>query len=183
MGPPQIHVLFPQRAWNDTVDETGARYVVAAGCGLSDRVTLEGRIAPGNHLILSMDDILGPLDSYEAPGEEHVNARLIDFVSGWDRATPMVVHCFAGISRSSAAAYVAACALNRQTAMKWRISGETSAAPRPPPQPNARIVALADAMLKRDGRMIRAVDTALTVRANPPSRASRSDSISSDRLR
>src|SRR6266540_5736883 len=29
-----------------------------------------------------------------------------------DRAKPMVVHCYAGISRSTAGAYVAACALN-----------------------------------------------------------------------
>src|SRR5579863_6754048 len=88
-----IHVCSLARL-NDTVDETGARHVVTL-LRLSDRVTLEGRIAPENHLILSMDDILGPQEGFEAPGQEHV-ARLIDFVSGWDRATPMVVHCFAG---------------------------------------------------------------------------------------
>jgi predicted protein tyrosine phosphatase len=103
-----------------------------------------------------MDDILGPQEGYEAPGQEHV-ARLIDFVSGWDRATPMVVHCFAGISRSSAAAYVAACALNpnrdeMQIAQNIRRASPTA-------QPNARIVSLADAVLKRNGRMIRAVDS------------------------
>jgi len=38
--------------------------------------------------------------------------RLIEFVRAWERAKPMVVHCFAGISRSTAGAYVAACALN-----------------------------------------------------------------------
>ncbi|HEX3859972.1 MAG TPA: protein-tyrosine phosphatase family protein [Pseudolabrys sp.] len=149
-----IHVCSLARL-NDTVDETGARHVVTL-LRLSDRVTLEGRIAPGNHLILSMDDITGPQEGYEAPGQEHV-ARLIDFVSSWDRATPMVVHCFAGISRSSAAAYVAACALNpnrdeMQIAQNIRRASPTA-------QPNARIVSLADAVLKRNGRMISAVDS------------------------
>ena len=45
------------------------------------------------------------------PCDEHVG-RLIDFVRGWNRAKPMVVHCYAGISRSTAGAFVAACALN-----------------------------------------------------------------------
>jgi predicted protein tyrosine phosphatase len=39
-------------------------------------------------------------------------SRLITFVRDWDRAAPLVVHCFAGISRSTAGAYVAVCTLN-----------------------------------------------------------------------
>ena len=63
--------------------------------------------------MLAVDDIATPMDGYTVPAEEHVE-RLIDFVGGWDRAAPMVVHCFAGISRSTAGAFVAACALNPQ---------------------------------------------------------------------
>ena len=149
-----IHVCSLARL-NDTVDETGARHVVTL-LRLSDRVTLEGRIAPENHLVLSMDDITSPMDGYEAPGQEHVT-RLIEFVSGWDRKAPMVVHCYAGISRSSAAAYVSACALNprrdeMQIAYEIRRASRTA-------MPNARIVALADKLLKRDGRMIHAIET------------------------
>jgi predicted protein tyrosine phosphatase len=149
-----IHVCSLARL-NDTVDETGARHVVTL-LRLSDKVSLGSRIAPQNHLILNMDDITAPMEGYEAPGQEHV-ARLIDFVSGWDRAAPMVVHCFAGISRSSAGAYVAACTLNphrdeMQIAYEIRRASRTAT-------PNARIVALADKLLKRDGRMIHAVET------------------------
>jgi predicted protein tyrosine phosphatase len=98
---------------------------------------------------------LGPQEGYEAPGQEHV-ARLIEFVSGWDRTTPMVVHCFAGISRSTAGAYVAACLLNpqrdeMQIAQAIRRASRTA-------QPNPRIVSIADRLLNRDGRMIRAVE-------------------------
>ena len=51
------------------------------------------------------------MDGYVIPCDEHVT-RLIEFVRGWERAKPLVVHCYAGISRSTAGAYVAACALN-----------------------------------------------------------------------
>jgi predicted protein tyrosine phosphatase len=68
----------------------------------------------------------------------------------------MVVHCFAGISRSTGAAFVAACALNPQRdelqiAQAIRSASRTA-------QPNARIVSIADRLLKRQGRMVRAVE-------------------------
>ena len=68
----------------------------------------------------------------------------------------MVVHCFAGISRSTAAAYAAACALNpaRDEMEIARAIRDASATA----MPNARIVAIADRMLERDGRMVRAVE-------------------------
>ena len=44
------------------------------------------------------------------PGEGHVRA-LLDFARSWDRRAPLVIHCFAGISRSTAAAYSVAAAL------------------------------------------------------------------------
>src|SRR5579863_1839033 len=104
-----IHVCSLARLY-DTVDATGARHIVTL-LRLSDRVQRPGHIAPENHLVLSVDDIAVPTDGYTMPGEEHVR-QLIDFVGKWDRATPMVVHCFAGISRSTAGAFVAACAVN-----------------------------------------------------------------------
>ena len=60
-----------------------------------------------------MDDITEPIDGYVAPAEEHVE-QVLSFVRGWDRGAPLVVHCYAGISRSTAGAFVAACALNPQ---------------------------------------------------------------------
>jgi len=95
------------------------------------------------------------MDGYTAPAHEHVQ-RLVDFVTAWDRQAPMVVHCFAGISRSTAGAYVAACALNPkrdEMQIAWDIRRASRTA-----QPNVRIVSIADRLLKRDGRMIRAID-------------------------
>jgi len=148
-----IHVCSLARL-HATVDETGARHIVTL-LRLTDRVQRPAHIAADNHLVLSVDDICMPIDGYTCPGDEHV-ARLIDFVGTWDRAAPMVVHCFAGISRSTAGAFVAACALNpkrdeRDIARAIRRASRTA-------QPNARIVSIADRILRRDGRMVRAVE-------------------------
>jgi predicted protein tyrosine phosphatase len=139
----------------DTLDATGARHIVTQ-LRLSDRVERPAHIAPENHLVLAMDDIAAPMEGYTAPGEEHVQ-RLIGFVGQWDRAAPMVVHCFAGISRSTAGAYVAACALNPardEQSIAWDIRRASRTA-----YPNPRIVSIADRLLKRDGRMVRAIET------------------------
>ena len=149
-----IHVCSLARLYA-TVDETGARHIVTL-LRLSDRVTRPSHIAPENHLVLAVDDIAAPMDGYTVPGEEHVE-RLIEFVGQWDRAAPMVVHCYAGISRSTAGAYVAACALNPardEQQIAWDIRRASRTA-----QPNVAIVSIADRLLKRDGRMVRAIET------------------------
>ncbi|HEY1310910.1 MAG TPA: protein-tyrosine phosphatase family protein [Pseudolabrys sp.] len=138
-----------------TVDETGAQHIVTL-LRLTDRVERPLHIAPENHLVIPVDDITLPIEGYIAPAEEHVE-RLIEFVGKWDRAAPMVVHCYAGISRSTAGAYVAACALNpardeQEIAQAIRRASRTA-------QPNSRIVSIADRLLKRQGRMVRAIDT------------------------
>jgi predicted protein tyrosine phosphatase len=149
-----IHVCSLARL-HSTVDETGARHIVTL-LRQTDRVQRPTHIAEENHLVLAVDDIVEPMDGYTVPATEHVR-RLIDFVGNWDRAAPMVVHCYAGISRSTAAAYVAACALNPnrdEQQIAWDIRRASRTA-----QPNAAIVSIADDLLKRDGRMVRAVET------------------------
>jgi predicted protein tyrosine phosphatase len=136
-----IHVCSLARL-RTTVDETGARHIVTL-LRLVDRVQRPTHIAPENHLVLAVDDITTPIAGYTAPAHEH-------------RTTPMVMHCFAGISRSTAGAYVAACALNPQRdemQIAWDIRRASRTA-----QPNSRIVSIADRLLKRDGRMMRAID-------------------------
>ena len=149
-----IHVCSLARLYA-TVDETGASHIVTL-LRLVERVQRPTHIAPENHLVLAVDDITMPMDGYTAPAHDHVQ-RLIDFVGAWDRKTPMVMHCFAGISRSTAGAYVAACALNPkrdEMQIAWEIRRAS-----PTAQPNARIVSIADRLLKRDGRMVRAIET------------------------
>jgi predicted protein tyrosine phosphatase len=108
-----------------------------------------------DHLWLEMDDIAEEMDGMIAPGEKHVE-QLITFLKRWDRAQPMVVHCYAGISRSTAAAFVAACAITphrdeAEIAARLRAASPTA-------YPNRRLVALADRYLKREGRMSAAIE-------------------------
>jgi predicted protein tyrosine phosphatase len=148
-----IHVCSLARL-HDTVNETGARHIVTL-LKIVDRVQRPTTVEEANHLILGMDDITEPLDGYTHPGEEHVSS-LIDFAQRWDRRAPMVIHCYAGISRSTAGAFVAACALNPnrdeiRIAQAIRDGSATAT-------PNIRIVTLADQLLGRRGRMIGAID-------------------------
>ena len=148
-----IHVCSLARP-HDTVAETGASHVVTL-LRMVDRVERPGSIAPANHLILGMDDIAAPIDGYTHPAEEHV-VELIEFVQRWDRRAPLVMHCYAGISRSTAGAYVAACALNPRRD-EWAIARALRRASATA-TPNSRLVALADRVLGRDGRMVAAID-------------------------
>jgi predicted protein tyrosine phosphatase len=149
-----IHVCSLARL-HETVADTGARHVVSL---IGDEASLvrPQSVAAENHLWLRLHDISAPLDGHIMPGEEHV-ADLIRFVRGWDRRSPLVVHCFMGISRSTASAYASVCALNpnRDEASIANALRRAS----PTATPNIRIVSLADRLLGRGGRMIAAIET------------------------
>ena len=121
-----------------------------------DHIERPSAIVEANHLWLRLHDISSPLDGYVMPDEAHV-ADLLKFVRRWDRRTPLVVHCYAGISRSTASAYASVCALNphRDEASIAQALRRAS----PTATPNIRIVSLADRLLGRDGRMVAAIET------------------------
>lgn len=147
-----IHVCSFARLYS-TVKITGARHVVTL-LGVEDRLERPPEIPENNHLFLRMHDICEPLDGHVAPDARHV-VDLIDFVRGWDRSAPLVVHCWAGISRSTAAAFVSVCALRPdrdEQEIAWAIRRLS-----PTATPNSRIVGFADELLDRKGRMVAAV--------------------------
>jgi predicted protein tyrosine phosphatase len=149
-----IHVCSLARL-HETVAGTGARHIVSL-LGDEAHVIRPAQITPENHLWLRLHDISAPLDGYIMPGEQQV-ADLIRFVRTWDRRTPLVVHCYMGISRSTASAYASVCALSPH-----RDEADIAQALRhasPTATPNIRIVSLADKLLGRNGRMIAAVET------------------------
>lgn len=111
-------------------------------------------IADGRHCVVEVSDIVAPLDGHVLPGEVHVR-RILDFAASWDRERPLLIHCYAGISRSTAAAYIAACALAPE-----RDEAEIALALRaasPSATPNALFVDIADRLLAREGRMSAAI--------------------------
>jgi predicted protein tyrosine phosphatase len=147
-----IHVCSLARL-QETVAATGASHVVTLINKTYPVATPRG-VQAEKHLWIDIDDISAPLDGYILPQDHHVE-QLLAFVRTWDRARPLVVHCHAGISRSSAAAFVSACALaptrdERMIALAVRQASPTAL-------PNKRIVSLADRLLGRKGRMVAAV--------------------------
>ena len=82
--------------------------------------------------------------------------RIVDFAAAWDRNAPMLVHCFAGVSRSTAAALIVACVHER--GREHELARRLRAAA-PHAQPNRRIIALGDRVLGCGGALISAVES------------------------
>jgi len=82
--------------------------------------------------------------------------RALAFARAWDGDAPMVVHCFAGVSRSSATALAIACERNPDTPEQEIALLLRRLAPHA--FPNRRITAIADQLLGRRGRLIHAVE-------------------------
>jgi predicted protein tyrosine phosphatase len=112
-------------------------------------------IGPGRHLRLAMNDICEPQPGLVLPCENHVS-DLIKFALAWDRQAPLLIHCWAGISRSTAAAFITLCALNPEAAELQVARALRRASPTA--YPNRLLVALADEALSRGGRMMTAVE-------------------------
>jgi predicted protein tyrosine phosphatase len=148
-----IHVCS-LAALPDTVRATGASHVLTVMANV-DQVQRPESILAANHLKVQVDDITEQLDGFVAPSHSHIE-QVLNFVRGWDRGAPMVVHCYAGISRSTASAFAAACLLNPHRD-EISIAQQIRAAS-PVASPNRLIVSLADRALGREGRMLRALD-------------------------
>jgi predicted protein tyrosine phosphatase len=148
-----IHVCS-LAALPEIVRTTGASHVLTVMANV-DQVQRPASILAANHLKVSMDDIIEPMKGYTPPSEAHVE-QVLNFVRGWDRKAPMVIHCYAGVSRSTASAFAAACMLNPHRD-EMEIAQKIRAAS-PIASPNRLIVSHADKALGRNGRMVRALE-------------------------
>ena len=148
-----IHVCS-LAALPETVKATGASHILTVMANVN-QVQRPASVLEANHLKVSMDDITEQMDGFVAPSDSHIE-QVLNFVRSWNRSAPLVVHCYAGISRSTASAFAAACMLNphRDEISIARQIRQAS----PIAQPNRLIVSLADKALGRDGRMLRALD-------------------------
>jgi predicted protein tyrosine phosphatase len=111
-------------------------------------------VACGRHLRLAFHDIVEPVAGLIPPDRPTVEA-ILDF--GCDRGDgrAMLIHCWAGISRSSAAAFMIACDGNpgHERAIADELRRRAPFA-----TPNRLMVQLADDVLERGGRMVEAID-------------------------
>jgi predicted protein tyrosine phosphatase len=107
------------------------------------------------HLRIGVHDIELEEHGFDAVCDKRIRT-LLDFVQKWEREDPILIHCYAGISRSTASAFITACAHNpsadeEEIALALRQASSTAS-------PNRRFIALADAELGRGGRMVKAIE-------------------------
>lgn len=112
-------------------------------------------LSPDRHLRIGVNDIVEPVEDLVLP-DETVVGRILAFGRTWDETQPMLIHCWAGISRSTATAFILACERSPDADELAIARALRRAAPHA--YPNRRIVALADGQMGRGGRMVEAVD-------------------------
>ena len=107
------------------------------------------------HVRLAFHDIVEPLPDLVAPDHDLIRA-VLDFGRAHQPEHPLLIHCWAGISRSSAATFAIACDRNpgfeREIAVELRRRA-------PSVTPNRLMVRLADDLLQADGRLVEAIGT------------------------
>lgn len=107
------------------------------------------------HLRLECHDIREAMHGYAAPEVETARS-LIEFVDQWEQDAPILIHCWAGVSRSTASAFIVACRHNpdrdeAEIAHSLRAASPTA-------WPNLRLVRFADELMGRRGRMVEAIE-------------------------
>jgi predicted protein tyrosine phosphatase len=151
---PAIYVCPKSKVPNATRDLRPSHLITLLDPA-DDMPTPEG-VSGHRHLRLGMHDVTTASPDYHTPPDDLHVRELIAFAKGWDRSQPMLIHCWAGISRSTASAFTIACMLN--TSGREEDIARLLRARAPHAQPNRRLVALADDILGRDGRMVDALD-------------------------
>ena len=112
-------------------------------------------IRENRHLLLGVNDInFAGTGDLIAPQEIHVT-EIIQFARAWDQSSPLLIHCWMGVSRSPAAAAIASLAVapdqdDEELALRLRKAS-------PFVTPNQRLIDIADSLLKRDGKLSKAI--------------------------
>ena len=136
------------------VHETRSSHVLSLVIPEDNPATPSG-VRPEHHLFIGCHDIVEPFPGAVLPNAGHVRL-IMDFAAAWDGSAPMLVHCFAGVSRSTAAALIVACVHER--GREHELARRLRAAA-PHAQPNRRIIALGDTALGCGGALVSAVES------------------------
>jgi predicted protein tyrosine phosphatase len=149
-----VLVVTPLRLLADVMAEHAPSHLITL-LSPEELIDTPAGFDPKRHLRLGVHDIAVPEAGFVAPNADMVE-RVLRFAQDWDERSPMVVHCWAGISRSTASAFAIACERNPHAdELKIALSMRKAS---PSAFPNRRIVALADDILDRRGRMLEAVE-------------------------
>jgi predicted protein tyrosine phosphatase len=147
-------IVTPLSAVEDTIRRYRPSHMVTL-LSPEHMIATPEAIAAARHLKLGLNDV-SFAEASEAPPEERHIDQLLAFGRGWDAQAPMLIHCWAGVSRSMAAAYTLLCdrlgpGSEREIAHAIRLRA-------PHAFPNALMVRYADELLQRRGRMVEAIE-------------------------
>jgi predicted protein tyrosine phosphatase len=106
------------------------------------------------HLRLRFHDLHEPTAGQVMPSAKHI-CDLLAFLTAWDRRDSILIHCRAGIGRSTATAFITACLKNPHTDEREIAVALRRASPLE--KPNETLIRLADHEMRRDGRMWEAI--------------------------
>ena len=146
-------IVSPLSRIQEVIDSRRPSHLITLLDPSHELATPQG-VEAGRHLRVGVNDICDATEGLTRPEEAHV-LQVLEFGRGWDETQPLLVHCWAGISRSTAAAFILACERNPhapEREIAWRLRRAAAHA-----MPNRRLVALADDLLGRKGRMVDAV--------------------------
>lgn len=116
------------------------------------------RLPPGQHLKLCLSMASAEMVEPPCPEQEDRRIReLIAFAENIDWSHALLIHCRLGLSRSPAAGFIIQCALSPDRD-EAHIAEELRACS-DKVEPSLMMVAKADEILDRDGRMIDAIDS------------------------
>lgn len=145
--------VTPLSQLEQTLSRSGARRMITL---LSDGAVFSRprAVRQQDCLRLTFHDIAAPREGLTAPTPEDV-AEILRFAQAGNPRASLLIHCHAGISRSTAAAYLIACAMRPD----WREDSIATELRRlsPSATPNPLMVAHADLHLGRNGRMAAAI--------------------------
>lgn len=120
-----------------------------------DMIETPAGIDPEFHLRLEYHDCAAPLEGFVQPQAEHVRA-LIHFGECWDEQFPLLVHCAAGVSRSSAAVLILLALKNPQ---KEAAAARLLVRRAFHIKPNVLMIELADKLMGCNGRLVAALNS------------------------
>jgi predicted protein tyrosine phosphatase len=149
-----VILISPLKTIGEVAGRHGAREMISL---IAERQDFHrpGIIDPARHLKVAVNDIaFAGKDGLVAPDDVHVSA-IIDFARNWDQRAPLLVHCWMGVSRSPAAALIAALAVTPQLDDAVLVAQLRAASAQA--SPNVRLIDIGDRLLGRNGRLIAAI--------------------------
>ena len=146
--------VCPLSAVEDVIDRSGPSHMISL---LDPETMIETPygIAQDKHLQVSVNDIAHHDHSLVPPGREHVE-NILNFIDGWTPDDPILIHCWAGISRSTATALITLCKFNAEASEFALAQMLRDAAPHA--HPNRLLIKHADDLMGREGRLVQAVE-------------------------